>query len=128
MGQSDDDDFDDDYHVDDDIDDDDDSYDGPIGYDGVDDDDVTSMQSNRLSRVDKAPRLSIRIDIWILLSDTVFVKLNQINTNSETAMQLLNWHFHQPSIKLSKQQSVICKGWQRSDSGLIIRLVILRRC
>ena len=86
MGQSDDDDVDDDYHVDDNIDDDDNSYDGPIGYDGVDDDDVTSMQSNRLSRVDKAPRLSIRIDIWILLSDTVFVNSNKSSTNSETAM------------------------------------------
>ena len=29
-------------------------------------------------QLDKAPRLSIRIDIWIFLSDTVFVKLNQI--------------------------------------------------
>ena len=31
--------------------------------------------------IDKAPRLSIRIDIWILLYDTVFVKLNQIIYN-----------------------------------------------
>ena len=28
--------------------------------------------------IDKAPRLSIRIDIWILLSDTVLVKLDQV--------------------------------------------------
>ena len=37
--------------------------------------------------LDKAPRLSIRIDIWILLSDTdTICQLNQFNTNSEAAM------------------------------------------
>ena len=37
--------------------------------------------------LDKAPRLSIRIVIWILLSDTVFVNSTKISlTNSETAM------------------------------------------
>ena len=35
--------------------------------------------------VDKAPRLSISIVIWILSSDTI-CQLNQFNTNSEVAM------------------------------------------
>ena len=49
LGQSDDDDFDDDDHVDNKSNDDDnDSYDSHAVYDGVDDD-VTSMQCNRLS-------------------------------------------------------------------------------
>ena len=38
----------------------------------------------RLVRVDKAPRLSISIVIWILASD--ICQLNQFNTNSEAAM------------------------------------------
>ena len=37
------------------------------------------------SRLDKAPRLSISIVIWILSSDTI-CQLNQFNTNSEAAM------------------------------------------
>ena len=37
------------------------------------------------SILDKAPRLSISIVIWILSSDTV-CQLNQFNTNSEAAM------------------------------------------
>ena len=39
--------------------------------------------------VDKAPRLSISIVIWILSSDTdtdTICQLNQFNTNSEAAM------------------------------------------
>ena len=36
--------------------------------------------------LDKAPRLSIRIVIWILLSDTVFVNSIKISANTETAM------------------------------------------
>ena len=37
--------------------------------------------------LDKAPRLSIRIDIWILLSDTdTICQLNQLHTNSGAAM------------------------------------------
>ena len=36
--------------------------------------------------VDKAPRLSIRIVIWILPSDTVFVNSIKISANNETAM------------------------------------------
>ena len=35
--------------------------------------------------IGKAPRLSVRIDILILLSDT-FCQLNQFHTNSEAAM------------------------------------------
>ena len=35
--------------------------------------------------VDKAPLLSIRIDFWILLSDTI-CQLNQFHTISEAAM------------------------------------------
>ena len=34
--------------------------------------------SIRLTLLNKAPRLSIKIDVWILLYDTVFVKLNQL--------------------------------------------------
>ena len=41
--------------------------------------------------LDKAPRLSISIVIWILSSDTI-CQLNQFNTNSETAM-LSNQNF-----------------------------------
>ena len=36
--------------------------------------------------LDKAPRLSIRIVIWILPSDTVFVNSIQMSANTETAM------------------------------------------
>ena len=36
--------------------------------------------------LDKAPRLSIRIVIWILPSDTVFVNSIKISANNETAM------------------------------------------
>ena len=36
--------------------------------------------------LDKAPRLSIRIVIWILLSDTVFVNSIKISANTETVM------------------------------------------
>ena len=37
--------------------------------------------------LDKAPRLSISIVIWILSSDTdTICQLNQFNTNSEAAM------------------------------------------
>ena len=36
--------------------------------------------------LDKAPRLSIRIVIWILPSDTVFVNSIKISANTETAM------------------------------------------
>ena len=38
------------------------------------------------TEVDKAPRLSIRIVIWILPSDTVFVNPIKISANTETAM------------------------------------------
>ena len=38
------------------------------------------------SSLDKAPRLSIRIVIWILPSDTVFVNSIKISANTETAM------------------------------------------
>ena len=38
-----------------------------------------------MAKVDKAPRLSISIVIWILSSDTT-CQLNQFNTNSEAAM------------------------------------------
>ena len=38
------------------------------------------------SEVDKAPRLSISIVIWILSSDTDICQLNQFNLNSEAAM------------------------------------------
>ena len=38
-----------------------------------------------IQRVDKAPRLSLSIVIWILSSDTI-CQLNQFNTNSEAAM------------------------------------------
>ena len=38
-----------------------------------------------LIRLDKAPRLSIRVDIWILLSDTI-CQLIQFYTNSEAAL------------------------------------------
>ena len=34
--------------------------------------------SIRLTLLNKAPRLSIKIDVWILLYDTVFVNLNQL--------------------------------------------------
>ena len=40
--------------------------------------------SNLSHKLDKAPRLSIRRVIWILASDTVFVKLNQYS-------QILRW-------------------------------------
>ena len=36
--------------------------------------------------LDKASRLSIRIVIWILPSDTVFVNSIKISANTETAM------------------------------------------
>ena len=36
--------------------------------------------------IDKAPCLSIRIVIWILPSDTVFVNSIKISANTETAM------------------------------------------
>ena len=39
-----------------------------------------------LTLLDKAPRLSIRIVIWILPSDTVFVNSIKISANTETAM------------------------------------------
>ena len=39
-----------------------------------------------LANIDRAPRLSISIVIWILSSDTI-CQLNQCNTNSEAAMQ-----------------------------------------
>ena len=43
------------------------------------------------SRIDKAPRLSIRRVIWILPSDTVFVNSTKISsTNSERAMLSIN--------------------------------------
>ena len=44
---------------------------------------VSSVDSTKL---DKAPRLSIRIVIWILLSDTIFVNSKKISANTETAM------------------------------------------
>ena len=48
---------------------------------------LTRGARNREQRrhVDKAPRLSISIVIWILSSDTI-CQLNQFNTNSEAAM------------------------------------------
>ena len=47
---------------------------------------MSTMQKERT--LDKAPRLSIRIVIWILPSDsdTVFVHSTKISTNTETAM------------------------------------------
>ena len=39
----------------------------------------------QVPRLDKAPRLSTSIVIWILSSDTI-CQLNQFNTNSEAAM------------------------------------------
>ena len=42
--------------------------------------------SNLSHKLDKAPRLSIRRVIWILASDTVFVKSTNISTNIETPM------------------------------------------
>ena len=47
------------------------------------------------SRIDKAPRLSIRRVIWILPSDTVFVNSTKISsTNSETAMLSIQEQIH----------------------------------
>ena len=44
--------------------------------------------------IDKAPRLSISIVIWILSSDTdTICQLNQFNTNSEAALLSTSpWH------------------------------------
>ena len=42
-------------------------------------------EKNILGDLDKAPRLSISIVIWILSSDTI-CQLNQFNTNSEAAI------------------------------------------
>ena len=43
--------------------------------------------STMVADLDKAPRLSISIVIWILSSDTgTICQLNQFNTNSEAAM------------------------------------------
>ena len=44
------------------------------------------MQMIKEGSLDKAPRLSIRIVIWILPSDTVFVNSIKISANTETAM------------------------------------------
>ena len=44
------------------------------------------MQMIKEGSLDKAPRLSIRIVIWILPSDTVFVNSIRISPNTETAM------------------------------------------
>ena len=46
----------------------------------------TLWSASRWWRLDKAPRLSIRIVIWILPSDTVFVNSIKISANAETAM------------------------------------------
>ena len=46
---------------------------------------VQTFCSDFEAGVDKAPRLSISIVIWILSSDTI-CQLNQFNTNSEAAM------------------------------------------
>ena len=43
------------------------------------------FQDEKIFNVDKAPRLNIRIDIWILLSDTI-CQLIQFYTNSEAAL------------------------------------------
>ena len=44
-------------------------------------------QTEKKVCLDKAPRLSISIVIWILSSDTdTIFQLNQFNTNSEAAM------------------------------------------
>ena len=44
-------------------------------------------EEKRVPNLDKAPRLSIRIVIWILPSDTVFDNSTKISsTNSETTM------------------------------------------
>ena len=49
--------------------------------------------------LDKAPRLSISIVIWILSSDTV-CQLNQFITNSEAAMlSSCGITFHNPFLK-----------------------------
>ena len=55
--------------------------------------------------LDKAPRLSISIVIWILSSDTV-CQLNQFNTNSEAAMLSMKY------LRLSYFSVVMCKIWR----------------
>ena len=48
--------------------------------------------------VDKAPRLSISIVIWILSSDTI-CQLNQFNTNSEATMLFSQYYLVLLGIK-----------------------------
>ena len=58
----------------------------------------TELRASNIGRwaplLDKAPRLSIRIVIWILLSDTVFVNSKKISANTETAMLSRSYHPH----------------------------------
>ena len=49
----------------------------------------SSKHKRAFSCIDKAPRLSIRIHIWILLSDTI-CQLNQFHTISEAASAMLS--------------------------------------
>ena len=46
----------------------------------------STKERSLVSEVDKAIRLSIRIVIWILPSDTVFANSTKISANTETAM------------------------------------------
>ena len=65
------------------------------------------------SLVDKASRLSTRIDIWILLSDTVLLLLSNSTksfTNSETAMLSTCWLSSFFSLHFGSENPV---GWAK---------------
>ena len=51
--------------------------------------------------VDKAPLLSIRIDFWILLSDTI-CQLIQFYTNREAAMLSTEWLLGMELVKTKR--------------------------
>ena len=71
-----------------------------------------------LIRLDKAPRLSIRVDIWILLSDTI-CQLIQSHTNSEAAMlsTLGVWLKHPFSQTTRDLDYILFGSTNRKDLG-----------
>ena len=73
--------------------------------------------------IDKAPRLSISIVIWILSSDTI-CQLNQFNTNSEAAMlstHATSWIYSFPFMFVSSE-GIVPLLWNTNSGWLNSRL------
>ena len=84
-----------------------------------------------LTKLDKAPRLSISIVIWVFSSDTIF-QLNQLNTNSEVAMLSIQkirlFHITLKLILVERLNSFMTSGGKAFDHKELVHTFAQSRC